>query len=176
MGVEAHSSSMSESGSAFNFKFTLNMKKLLLSLVFILSLGGIVADGFQPCVYAYEETSRLAKKKTKSRASQKSQKSTTSKKSGSASKPTDSRGPVWIEGTWVYKGNVPTSWGPMYTNGAVSINRNSQTLVFVLDKDVVENGHYSVYDGAIHCGSTYWNLDESNHRIEIGNGVYMHKK
>lgn len=149
------------------------MKKLLLSLAFILSLGGIVIDGLQPSLYAYEETSRPAKKKTKSRASQKS---TTSKKSGSASKPADSRGPEWIDGTWVYKGTVPTSWGPMYTNGAVSINRNSQTLVFVLDKDVVENGHYSVYDGAIHCGSTYWNLDEANHRIEIGNGVYMYKK
>lgn len=149
------------------------MKKLLFSLVFILSLGGIVIDGFQPCIYASEKTSKTPKKKSQSGRNRTTSPTT---KTNSVSSTAESRGPGWINGTWVYKGNVTTSLGTMYTNCALSINRNNQTLVCVSGRDIVEKGYYEVYDGAIHCGSMYWDLDESNHRIGLGEGVYMYKQ
>lgn len=88
----------------------------------------------------------------------------------------DSKGPEWINGTWVYKGYVNTRMGTMYVNAALDIDRSRQTLVCVEGRDVLESGKYKVYNGAIHCNSSYFDLDEVNHRIDFGDGVYLHKK
>lgn len=80
------------------------MKKLLLSLVFILPLGGIVINGFQQALYASQETSQTKSKKSKSGTKKTS---LTSKKTTPVSQSTESRGPEWIDGTWVYKGTIP---------------------------------------------------------------------
>lgn len=88
----------------------------------------------------------------------------------------DKKGPEWINGTWVYKGHVTTRLGTMYVNIALDINRSKQTLVCVDGRDVLESGKYKVYNGAIHCNSSYFDLDEVNHRIDFGDGVYLHKK
>lgn len=88
----------------------------------------------------------------------------------------DTKGPEWINGTWVYKGYVNTRMGTMYVNAALDIDRSRQTLVCVEGRDVLESGKYKVYNGAIHCNSSYFDLDEVNHRIDFGDGVYLHKK
>lgn len=88
----------------------------------------------------------------------------------------EKKGPEWINGTWAYKGHVTTRLGTMYVNIALDINRSKQTLVCVDGRDVVESGKYKVYNGAIHCNSSYFDLDEINHRIDFGDGVYLHKK
>ena len=88
----------------------------------------------------------------------------------------EKKGPEWINGTWVYKGYVNTRMGTMYVNVALDIDRSRQTLVCVEGRDVLESGKYKVYNGAIHCNSSYFDLDEVNHRIDFGDGVYLHKK
>lgn len=88
----------------------------------------------------------------------------------------DKKGPEWINGTWVYKGYVSTRMGTMYVNVALEIDRERQMLVCVEGRDVLESGKYNVYNGEIHCNSTYYELDEANHRIDFGDGVYLHKK
>ena len=88
----------------------------------------------------------------------------------------EKKGPEWINGTWVYKGYVNTRMGTMYVNVALDIDRSRQTLVCVEGRDVLESGKYKVYNGAIHCNSSYFDLDEVNHRIDFGDGVYLRKK
>ncbi len=88
----------------------------------------------------------------------------------------DKKGPEWINGTWVYKGHVTTRLGTMYVNIALDINRSKQTLVCVDGRDVLESGKYKVYNGEIHCNSTYYELDKLNHRIGFGDGIYLYKK
>lgn len=158
------------------------MKKTIafLLVVFVLDLySPSIAMGadssFEPA------STTKSKKKTSSRSkssTKNNQRSSTplAKSKSSTTKQTDSAGPEWIDGTWVYKGYVNTSWGAMYMNVALVINRASQTLTYGSGKEIVEYGSYDVYDGAIHCGSTYWNIDYSNHRLELGNGAYMNKK
>lgn len=96
--------------------------------------------------------------------------------STNAAQQNDSKGPEWINGTWVYKGYVSTRMGTMYVNVALEIDRERQMLVCVEGRDVLESGKYKVYNGEIHCNSTYYELDEANHRIDFGDGVYLHKK
>ncbi|MBD5172078.1 MAG: WG repeat-containing protein [Bacteroidales bacterium] len=86
------------------------------------------------------------------------------------------KGPQWIDGMWRYEGYVSTRMGSLYINSALKIDRDRQTLVWVDGSDVMESGKYEVYDGSIHCNSSYWELDEVNHRIGIGNGNYFYKK
>ena len=86
------------------------------------------------------------------------------------------KGPQWINGMWRYEGYVSTRMGSLYFNSALKIDRDRQTLVWVDGSDVMESGKYEVYGGAIHCNSSYWELDEVNHRIGLGNGEYFFKK
>ncbi|MBD5197091.1 MAG: WG repeat-containing protein [Bacteroidales bacterium] len=86
------------------------------------------------------------------------------------------KGPQWIDGMWRYEGYISTRMGSIYVNSALKIDRDRQTLVWVDGSDVMESGKYEVYDGSIHCNSSYWELDEANHRIGIGNGKYFFKK
>lgn len=85
------------------------------------------------------------------------------------------KGPQWIDGMWRYEGYVTTRMGSMYINSALKIDRDRQTLVWVDGNQVMESGKYEVYDGSIHCNSSYWELDEVNHRIGIGYGKYFFK-
>lgn len=85
------------------------------------------------------------------------------------------KGPQWIDGMWRYEGYVSTRMGSLYFNSALKIDRDSQTLVWVDGNQVIESGKYEVYNGSIHCNSTYWELDEVNHRISIGYGEYFFK-
>lgn len=88
----------------------------------------------------------------------------------------EEKGPDWINGTWRYNGYISTPWGEsLRVNSTIVINRDNQTLVAVENDRVVENGSYSIHDGAIHCGDTYFNLDKYNERIELGYGKYYSK-
>lgn len=158
------------------------MKKFIAFLLVAFFLGlnhpsiamGAVSSN-EPVTTTKSKKKSSSRSKSTTKNNQNSSKPSVNRKS-STTKQMDSAGPEWLDGTWVYKGNVNTSWGSMYMNVALAINRSSQTLTYVSGKEIVENGRYKVYDGAIHCGSTYWNIDYSNHRLELGNGVYMNKK
>lgn len=88
----------------------------------------------------------------------------------------DTRGPAWLNGTWVIQGMIPFLGKPLFVNAALIINRSSQTLTAVDGNTVIANGHYEVYNGAIHCGTTYFNIDYRNKTIDYGNGNWMWKK
>lgn len=100
-------------------------------------------------------------------------KSETPKRSKSSN--TSSNGPEWINGVWKLNTTVSTSLGPMKVNATLIINRANQMLVSTDCGATMASGTYHVYDNSIHCGSAYYDLDMSNHRISYGNGHYFHK-
>ena len=150
------------------------MKRILISLGFVV----LLACGFD-CGQARAQgigmrPPKSSEKTTTTKSS--TQKSSTSKTTTQKSSNSEA-GPSWIDGTWTYSGYIDTFFGTrMKTNSTLTINRSNRTLVFKGDGSVIEQGKYSVYDGAIHCNSTYFNLDEKNHRIEFGNGEYYTKR
>ena len=101
-------------------------------------------------------------------------KSETPKRSNK-SRNTSSNGPEWINGVWKLNTTISTSLGPMKVNARLIINRANQMLVSTDCGATVASGTYHVYDNSIHCGSAYYDLDMSNHRISYGNGYYFHK-
>ncbi len=88
---------------------------------------------------------------------------------------TSSNGPEWINGVWKLNTTVSTPLGPMKVNAKLIIIRANQMLVATDCGATIESGTYHVYDNSIHCGSTYYDLDMSNHRISYGDGYYFHK-
>ena len=84
-------------------------------------------------------------------------------------------GPSWIEGRWVFKGYVQELGG--YQDVAIDIKRSSRQFVMV-DKNLgKEVGTYKVYGNTLSTSNgTSFELDNYNHRIGLGGGLYLTKK
>lgn len=87
------------------------------------------------------------------------------------------KGPVWINGTWTIKTEWynPISGRYQIVSSELYIDRDNQTLKCYLDNELTERGKYTISDGAIHCGRSYWRIDNDNWRLEFGRGKYYSK-
>lgn len=84
-------------------------------------------------------------------------------------------GPEWINGIWEVNTVISSVVGPVRVSGKLCINRRNKQLVSICNGSVVARGIYYVTDNKITCEGLYIMIDERNHRLEFGDGIYYRK-
>lgn len=84
-------------------------------------------------------------------------------------------GPEWINGIWKLNTVISTRLGTMRVNATLCIDRKSRQLVATEGGSSLCKGSYYVDGNTIHCGNTYFKLDNYSQRIDFGDGNYFEK-
>lgn len=85
------------------------------------------------------------------------------------------KGPLWIDGSWFFEGNVDSPWGTLFVRCRLVIDRNAQTIKSYDGNGLIYNGKYSIDENLIRYEDTYIEMDVNRQLLKFSDGLYYSK-